>query len=401
MGPKRVAIVCTGFPIQTETFILSQIVELVRLGYEVDIFPYKRWPDIPGDFEINKFGKNTYPAFVPPRSYPMRLKNGLLLFFKNRKNGFRLLKTLNPVLLGKNALNLTVFYSALAFLNKPQYHLVIANFGENGVGMEKLLRCGFLNSPLVVWFHGYDMSVYRFVDSLKNDYRRVFDRCWFAVGVSRKICRAIETLGCNPAKVFYLPCAPKDEFFRLRPDYNSKALIVVGRFVEKKAPHLTIRAFAKLQESEPDAALLMIGDGPLKTACEQLVIELKLKNVTFAGLSSHENVFIGMERAFCYVQHSVTAASGDSEGTPVGILEAGAAGLAVVSTRHGGIPDVVIEGKTGFLVDEQDVDGMAAHLLRLYQDRKLCEAMGKAARAHIQSNFSSNNYLFKLKQLLP
>ena len=87
-------------------------------------------------------------------------------------------------------------------------------------------------------------------------------------------------------------------------------------------------------------------------------------------------------------QHSVMSATGDCEGTPVSILEAGATGLPVVSTRHAGIPDVVIEGETGLLVDEHDDTSMAQHMIRLAQEPELAGRMGKAAREHIQKNFS-------------
>jgi glycosyltransferase involved in cell wall biosynthesis len=103
-----------------------------------------------------------------------------------------------------------------------------------------------------------------------------------------------------------------------------------------------------------------------------------------------------MQHARCVVQHSVVAPSGDSEGTPLTILEAGATGLPVVSTRHAGIPDVVIEGATGFLVDEHDEESMAQHMIRLAQDPDLAGVMGRAARAHIQKNFSKARRLASL-----
>ena len=82
------------------------------------------------------------------------------------------------------------------------------------------------------------------------------------------------------------------------------------------------------------------------------------------------------------------ALSGDCEGTPVGILEAGASGLPVVATRHGGIPDVVVEAETGFLVDEGDVVGMAEHVLRLAREPALAGEMGRAAHRRIGEHFS-------------
>ena len=107
-----------------------------------------------------------------------------------------------------------------------------------------------------------------------------------------------------------------------------------------------------------------------------------------------------MRRVRCFVQHSVEAASGDCEGTPVAIIEAGATGLPVVATRHGGIPDVVIEGETGFLVDEHDVDGMAHCMLRLAEDPALAGRLGEAARARIESCFSMQRSIGELWRII-
>jgi glycosyltransferase involved in cell wall biosynthesis len=107
-----------------------------------------------------------------------------------------------------------------------------------------------------------------------------------------------------------------------------------------------------------------------------------------------------MKQARAFVQHSVTASHGDSEGTPVAILEAGAIGLPVVSTRHGGIKDVVVEGQTGFLVEEGDVQGMAERMLCLARDASLAERLGCNARNRICAEFSMENSIDNLSRIM-
>jgi glycosyltransferase involved in cell wall biosynthesis len=173
--------------------------------------------------------------------------------------------------------------------------------------------------------------------------------------------------------------------------------LAVGRFVEKKAPQLTLRAFVNVLGNMPEARLRMIGDGPLLEECRDLADRLRIANaVTFLGAQSHETVREEMRTARCFVQHSVEAANGDCEGTPLGILEAGATGIPVISTRHAGIPDVVVEGNTGFLVEERDVDGMAENMLRLAQNSELAGRLGHAARKRIESEFSEKRSLGQL-----
>jgi glycosyltransferase involved in cell wall biosynthesis len=107
-----------------------------------------------------------------------------------------------------------------------------------------------------------------------------------------------------------------------------------------------------------------------------------------------------MAEALAFVQHSVTAPNGDMEGTPVAVLEAGAAGLPVIATRHAGIPDVVIEGETGLLVDEHDVEGMAAMMIRLAEMPETAMEMGSAARKRVREHFSMEQHISLLNRCI-
>ena len=79
------------------------------------------------------------------------------------------------------------------------------------------------------------------------------------------------------------------------------------------------------------------------------------------------------------------------------VLEASAAGLPVLATRHAGIEQAVLHGKTGFLVEERDVESMTRFMVRLWQDKALCTSMGKRAREHIGANYSLDSHLQKLQ----
>ena len=222
------------------------------------------------------------------------------------------------------------------------------------------------------------------------------------VGVSRSIGRRLISLGAPPAKVHFIPCGVDCEKFPgSHPEEAPPLFVAVARFVEKKAPQLTIQAFSQVLAAQPTARLKMVGDGPLLSQCQSLVQSLGIAGaVEFMGTQSHTVVSEQMHRARCFVQHSVEASSGDCEGTPVGIVEAGAGGLPVISTRHAGIPDVVVEGETGFLVDEQDVDGMAQHMIRIAADPVLAGRLGSAARKRIEENFSLPRTINALWELI-
>ncbi|HYH55983.1 MAG TPA: glycosyltransferase, partial [Anseongella sp.] len=130
-------------------------------------------------------------------------------------------------------------------------------------------------------------------------------------------------------------------------------------------------------------------DGPLWEQSKKLAAELGIgKAVEFAGVLSHGQVYERMKSSRAFVQHSVKAADGDSEGTPNSILEAAAAGLPAVSTRHAGIKEAVLHKRTGFLVEEHDVDGMAEYMSLLAGEPALAASLGAAARRHMEENYS-------------
>jgi glycosyltransferase involved in cell wall biosynthesis len=107
-----------------------------------------------------------------------------------------------------------------------------------------------------------------------------------------------------------------------------------------------------------------------------------------------------LPKARCFVQHSIEAQDGDSEGTPNVVLEAGACGLPVVSTTHAGIPDVVLDGETGFLVPEFDIRTMADRMACFARSPDRARAMGVAARARIEQLFTVERSIEGLHRIL-
>jgi len=209
-------------------------------------------------------------------------------------------------------------------------------------------------------------------------------------------------LGAPPEKVHYNSCGCDSEKFRpTKPGENPPQFVSVGRFVEKKAPQLTLLAFRQVLDVVPDARLRMIGEGPLLGPCRDLAGALDLgENVEFLGAQPHDVVAREMSQARAFVQHSVEASSGDCEGTPVAVLEAGASGLPVIATRHAGIPDVIIEEETGLLVEERDVPSMASHMIRLAQQPELASRLGAAARKHVAANYTMEQSIGRLWKVI-
>jgi glycosyltransferase involved in cell wall biosynthesis len=148
----------------------------------------------------------------------------------------------------------------------------------------------------------------------------------------------------------------------------------VGRLVPIKHTGLLIRAFAEVHGRQPRARLLVVGDGECRVDLERLVGELNLTgSVCFTGWQTNLiDVYGAMD---------VVALTSRNEGTPVALIEAAAAGKAIVATRVGGVSDVVETERTGLLVPDDDLAALVSALERLVVDSALRVRLGAAARA--------------------
>jgi len=295
----------------------------------------------------------------------------------------------------------SVYSRALArLLKRAGVEVVLAEYGPTAVTIME--ACSLSRIPLVVHFHGFDAYQNETVTRLREPYERLFEMASQVVVVSNHMLAHLVSIGSPMARTVCNPCGVDIRRFQgARPQTATPLLLALGRFVEKKGPVLTIRAFALVNAEEPQSRLVMLGDGPLRDECIELVKELGIAHqVDFPGVIDHDEVVVRMCRARGFVQHSLRAAGGDSEGTPVAVLEASSCGLPVVSTRHGGIVEAVRDGVSGFLVAEGDVEGMAAHMLRLVREPGLAEKMGVAGRRHVEANYSSEKSLGRLRSVL-
>jgi colanic acid/amylovoran biosynthesis glycosyltransferase len=278
-------------------------------------------------------------------------------------------------------------------LRKNNIEIVFAEYGITGAKV--LDVCKNLRLPLAVIFHGFDAAVNSIINEYKNKYLELFNYAKCVFSVSSQMNKKLIELGCPQEKLIKATYGPNDLFLTIEPKFiESRSFVSIGRFVNKKAPYYTILAFKKVVDKYPDSELYFAGDGVLLEATQNLVRYFGLQhNIHFLGVIKPLEFSQILERVAGMVQHSITASDGDSEGTPVAILEASAAGIPVVSTFHAGIQDVIINDKTGFLVDEHDVDGMAEKIIWLIENLENGKIMGKCGKENVRHNFSMNKHI--------
>lgn len=286
-----------------------------------------------------------------------------------------------------------------ASLMKHKINCVLAEFGPTAAECLKVVKS--LKLPMVVHFHGYDVSVNDVVDKYRAMYREVFDYAQSVIAVSREMRDDLVGLGCPIEKITLIYYGVDPSYFNVTPNYHSDHFVCVGRFVDKKAPYLSLLAFKNLLTLHPDSKLSFVGDGPLYNTVLNLAKMLKIEEkIDFHGILSTKDIQVLFSNSICFIQHSVQAINGDKEGTPVSIMEASAAGLPIVSTFHAGIPDVVIHGKTGYLVDQLDVDSMAKCLHEVVKDKNHAQYLGMNGKERIRSNFNQEYYLKEIENII-
>ena len=131
---------------------------------------------------------------------------------------------------------------------------------------------------------------------------------------------------------------------------------MVGRLVEKKGFEYGLQAFARMAKSHSNVFLTVVGDGPRRRSLEQLSATLGIGDrVTFTGVLASRAVSEQLRRSDVLLAPSVTGHDGNREGSPMTVKEGSASQVVPVSTYHAGIPEIVEDGATGFLVNERDV----------------------------------------------
>ncbi|WP_413531709.1 glycosyltransferase [Empedobacter brevis] len=284
-------------------------------------------------------------------------------------------------------------------LRKYKIDCGLAEFLNTGASVFEIFKKN--NIPLVSNVLGYEINDDRFFKKFKNKYEKLSSYQSFTVPVAKDMIPKLINLGFKEDSIVYSPIGPSNVFLDIIPNYKSNQFVFIGRMTETKSPLNLIRAFKIVVDQFKDAKLIMAGDGELMKEVKELIEKLDLyDNVKLPGWITKEQQLYYYKESFCYVQHSVVSSTGDKEGTPVSILEASGAGLPVVSTYHAGIPDVIFNNESGFLVQENDIVGMGNYMLKLYKDRNLARKFGETGKTIVTNEFSLKKHLFIVESLI-
>jgi len=409
----RVAFVVSRFPVLSETFVINQATGLLDRGYEVDIFTEQLEQGVKMHADVDKYNllARTYVMPSVPKNYLVRLGKGIQLVLRH---GFRyprhILQALNIGQLGIRAASLWPLFTAIPTLAKPSYDIIHCQFGDlgfRGLLLRDLMRVRSqpTDSPaqLVMMFRGFDISA-----KLKSEnddiYGALFQKADFFLTNCDFFRQRLLALGCPPDKinVHYsgLDCDKYVFSPRQLAPRETIRIASTGRLVEKKGLAYSVRAIAQVTKHYPNIRFDIMGDGPLRAELEALIDSLNVSDtVHLLGWQNEAEIINVLSQAHLFVAPSVTAANGNQD-APINVLkEAMALGLPVVSTTHGGIPELVEDGISGFLVPERDADAIAQALIKLIENPQQWPEMGKAGRAYVKQHYNLGNLNDRLASL--
>jgi colanic acid/amylovoran biosynthesis glycosyltransferase len=274
------------------------------------------------------------------------------------------------------------------------HRVLHAHYGTTAINT--LLYQRYLRLPLVVTFHGFDVGVLvgpRSLEPWKARYR------WLSKTLLARadaiLCPSLEFQDVL-ARISGRPDATRlyhigIDLSRFRPGTTKRErprVVMIGRFVEKKGHLVGIEAFATAIARGIDAELSIIGTGPLELQYREAIERHRLGDrVSMLGALDAQQVAEVLRDADVLMAPSQTARDGDRESGVIVLKEASACGLPVIGTRHGGIPEIIDDTVTGYLVEERDAPAIAERLAAVLMSPDLRGRLGAAGRAKMEREY--------------
>lgn len=396
----RVAFILGSFPVLSETFILNQITGLIDRGHAVDIYARGRRTVDTVHAEVEKYR-------LLDRTY-----------YLNNQASARMTRALRSVRFVLSDPDLGFYAKVNAFTHARRYHRILKSIPYSGLlqfslnqlrdGPYDVIHCqygtlgrlfihlkiaGAIDSKFITSFRGHDVTQECY--ATPGFYDELFKHGDIFLPVSQDLKSRLIALGCDESKITVLhsgiDCSKFDYIERHATPHNPTILLTIARLVEMKGVSYGIHAAASLIRSGKDIRYIIVGDGPLKEELSRLIHDLQMENhIVLLGWQNHDTVMQLLRQANILLAPSVTAGNGEAEGIPNAVKEAMATGIPIVSTFHSGIPELVNDGHSGFLVQERDTERLSERLAYLIDHPELWPGMGQAGRTKVEQDFDIN-----------
>lgn len=400
---RRLVVVVSQFPEPNETFIVREIGELVRSGFDVTVLSLKAAPEVVNDPEAR--------ALLPITVYPPTRRGiagaaartllrapiaSARAIGRGLADVLRALPT--PLLAAKQA---AVLPLALAYGGRlPEAPLRLhAHFASVPTAAVRVLAA-LRRQAYGFTAHAWDIYVGENARQLPVRIADA-DLVVTCTGYNAQVLSALARAPEDARKVHL--CHHGLDFALYEPGPHPRDAVVVGgaSLVEKKGLADLVAACGRLAADGVRFRCVLIGEGSERGRLEAQIAALGLRDrVTLAGRVPHRELVRHLRAAAVLAHPSIRDRRGSMDGIPNTILEALAVETPVVATRLSGIPEVVLPGETGLLVEPGDVAGLADALRRILADPALGRRLGSAGRALVRERFDVARNVGRLADLL-
>lgn len=274
--------------------------------------------------------------------------------------------------------------------------LIHAHFGPDGAVALGLARR--LKVPLVLTCHGFDVQRSRF-DQFKTlkptnliflwREKKLYQQANKIIAVSEFLKKKILDRGCPDEKIIvHYIGTDVSKFYPEESSREPFTIVNIARHINLKGIDILLHAVAELKNHWPSVKLLQVGTGPETASLMRLSESLGISdNVQWLGGVGHSEIPGVFNRGTVYVHPSRVDPAGQTEAFGIVLIEAQAAGLPVVASKSGGIPETLVDQETGFLFSEGDYISLASHVSKILSDTSLLAKMSAQARLHAIDKF--------------
>lgn len=406
----RVALFAGKFPALSETFVIRQALSILNGRHDISVIS----SDVgDGDVQHAEYLRSTLSDRVSyirgERPSRFALVTSMLLVLGYSLLSVRSRHVFVTILMAAKAgcwssvIDLLVcFRKFRAGSGFGKFDFIIAHFGPIGVRTHYLKLAGYIEGPISVVFHGADMSEYHTIKKYKRGYESLFSSGALLLPISKYWKNRLMSWGADERNIEVLRMGVKlpetlDDRIR-KPVERPLRILSVARFTEKKGLKYALSGFLS---SNIEAVYSIIGSGPQEPELRKLAEEAgEGKRVRFLGKCTQEEVFAALDETDVFLLPSVTATSGDMEGIPVALMEAMSRGVLVIATDHSGIPELVVDGTTGFLVPERDPEAISEVLNRIDSGKDDIFALRTNALATLRQDFDADKLDQQLERII-
>jgi colanic acid/amylovoran biosynthesis glycosyltransferase len=392
----KIAFFVNAYPMMSEAFIANSAAALIEAGHTVDIYGM-------GNVEPTGLSvPEVAPLQLEKSTTNIRWPNGRMASLTRlpaalagfvRQHGAGNLLRLRPDIYRRTLTDLSAVYQAAQLPVNGDYDILHCQFAPLAEHVIKHRKAGFLSGRLVVNFRGYDIS-----ELVMTRGEHLYDYVWPEADAFVSNCehfrqRAI-AIGCPEDRITVVGSGLRLESFPYEPirmvSPGPVKFLMVGRLIERKGFQVALPAIARYASATGQPVQVdIVGDGPLRQHLTQLAMECGLGEVvSFHGAQSHKAIADFIRQCDVFIAPSMTCPKGGQDAPVNTLKEAMAMGRPVIATRHGGIAELVIDGETGILCEENDIDSLEDGVRRLLAMQPAWPQMLTDARQAVEDTYA-------------